>query len=70
LVSGRPGIYFRVLQEGKVEAGDSIKFLYKDKNNITVKDIVRIYLQSGDIEEMHRIMKVKALPSGWRDHFR
>jgi MOSC domain-containing protein YiiM len=45
LASGRPGIYFKVLQEGEVEAGDSIDLISKDENNITVKDIVRLYVK-------------------------
>ncbi len=48
LASGRPGIYFKVLQEGKVEAGDSIDLISKDENNITVKDIVRLYVRNNN----------------------
>jgi MOSC domain-containing protein YiiM len=71
LASGRPGIYFKVLQEGKVAAGDSIELISKDENNVTVKDIVRLYVKDNkDIETMQRAMKIKALPSGWRYHFR
>ena len=70
LASDRPGIYFKVLQEGEVEAGDSIELISKDENNITVKDIVRLYVKDiKDIESMQRAIKVKALPMGWRYHF-
>jgi MOSC domain-containing protein YiiM len=44
-ISGRPGIYFKVLLEGEVEAGDSIDLIRKDENNITIKDIVRLYVK-------------------------
>jgi MOSC domain-containing protein YiiM len=71
LASGRPGIYFKVLQEGEVAAGDSIELISKDENNVTVKDIVRLYIKNNkDIETMQRVMRVRALPSGWRYHFR
>ena len=61
LASGRPGIYFKVLQEGEVEPGDSIELISKDENNITVKDIVRLYVKDNkDIESMQRAI---------RDHF-
>ncbi len=71
LASGRPGIYFKVLQEGEVEAGDSIELISKDENNITVKDIVRLYVKDNkDIESMQRAIRVRALPIGWRYHFR
>jgi MOSC domain-containing protein YiiM len=71
LTSGRPGIYFKVLQEGEVEAGDSIDLISKDENNITVKDIVRLYVKdTKDIESMQRAIRVKDLPIGWRNYFR
>jgi MOSC domain-containing protein YiiM len=71
LTSNRPGIYFKVLQEGEVEAGNSIELISKDENNITVKDIVRLYVKDNkDIESMQRALRVKALPIGWRYHFR
>jgi MOSC domain-containing protein YiiM len=52
------GIYFRVLKEGEVGAGDAIDLISRDENNVTVKDIV--LLASG--EAVH----IKALPEGWR----
>ncbi len=55
LASGRPGIYFRVLEEGEVQTGDRIEITKKDKNNVTVKDIVRLYVyrdDTGNIETM------------------
>jgi len=71
LTSGRPGIYFKVLLEGEVEAGDSIDLISKDENNITIKDIVRLYVKDNkDIESMQRAIRVKDLPIGWRNHFR
>jgi MOSC domain-containing protein YiiM len=44
LVSGKPGIYFKVLKEGQVQVGDKIEIIGKDKNNVTVKDIVHLYI--------------------------
>ena len=71
LVSGRPGFYFRVLKEGEVGAGDPIELISRDKNSITVKDIVRLYVHDKeDIETLQRATKLEALPKDWRDHFR
>jgi len=71
LTSGRPGIYFKVSQEGEVEAGKSIELISKDENNITVKDIVRLYVKNNkDVESMQRAIRVKDLPIGWKNHFR
>jgi MOSC domain-containing protein YiiM len=36
LASGCPGIYFRVSEEGEVEAGDSIDPINRDRNLVTV----------------------------------
>lgn len=71
LASGRPGIYFKVLREGEIGAADEIQLISKEKNNVTVKDIVRLYVDDRkDIGTMQRAVRIKALPEGWRDHFR
>ncbi len=44
LASGRPGIYFGVLKEGEVQTGDRIEITKRDKNNVTVGDIIRLYV--------------------------
>ena len=71
IVSGRPGIYFKVVEEGEVKTGDKIKVIKRDKNNITVKDIVRLYVIKNDMdtETMRRAIKVRALPEGWKYEF-
>ena len=72
MASGRPGIYFKVLQEGGVETGDEIKIIKRDKNNVTVKDIVRLYIARDNIdniETMKRVTKIRDLPEGWRYEF-
>jgi MOSC domain-containing protein YiiM len=43
LASGRSGIYFRVLEEGEVAAGDTIVKIKEDSIRITIGDIVRLY---------------------------
>jgi MOSC domain-containing protein YiiM len=72
LASGRPGIYFSVLKEGEVQTGDKIVINKMDKNNVTVKDIVRLHVNSDDIcniETMRRATKISALPERWRHEF-
>ena len=70
LASGLTGIYFKVLQEGEVGAGDLIELIRRDDNNVTVKDVVRIYtVDKDDVQTMERAIKVKDLPDGWRSHF-
>lgn len=70
MASGRPGIYCKVLEEGEVVKGDKINIISKDKNNITVIDIVRMYNRDHrDIEIMKRAIKIGALPEGWKYEF-
>ncbi len=64
-----PGIYFRVLKEGEVGAGDAIELISRDENNITVKDIVQLVTGKGDMETIRRAVSIKALPEAWRQEF-
>jgi MOSC domain-containing protein YiiM len=70
LASGRSGIYFKVLEEGEVGAGDSIIQIKKDTNRVGISDIVRLYASDReDIKTMRHAVKVEALPEGWRHYF-
>ena len=72
MTSGRPGIYFKVLTEGEIKTGDKIKIIRRDKNNVTVKDIVTLYISRNNIdniETMMRAIKIRDLPEGWRYEF-
>jgi MOSC domain-containing protein YiiM len=71
--SRRPGIYYKVLEEGELEAGDNIKLLYKDKSNVTINDIVSLYINDrndeGSISKMKKATKSKFLPEPWKIYF-
>jgi MOSC domain-containing protein YiiM len=70
LWSGRSGFYFSVLEEGEVSAGDAIKLINRDSNNVTVADITSLYVrQKGNLDLLHRAVQVEALPEGWRGYF-
>ncbi len=72
MTSGRPGIYFKVLTEGEIKIDDKIKLIKRDKNNVTVKDIVTLYItrnNTDNIETMRRATKIRDLPEGWRSEF-
>lgn len=72
LESGRPGFYFRVLQEGDVSAGDPMERIAEDPHGITVVDIVRLFLDKDGADRglLARAVQVDALAPGWRDYFR
>jgi MOSC domain-containing protein YiiM len=64
-----PGIYFRVLKEGAVGSGDQIQLISRDKNNVTVRDIVLQVTGGGDIATLQRAVRIEALPESWRQDF-
>src|SRR5262249_47065205 len=71
LHSGRAGFYLAVLREGEVAAGDSIELLARDKNEITVAEIVNLYKADATNQELlRRVSDLPALPESWREYFR
>ncbi len=73
LQSGRTGFYFAVLREGEVGAGDEIELIGRDRDNITVPDITRLYVNRNysraDLEMLQRVTALEALPESWRSYF-
>jgi len=71
LQSGRTGFYLEVAIEGEIAAGDSIELLERDQHNITVADIVNLYLEDATNQDMlRRASKLPSLPNSWREYFR
>ncbi len=70
LASGRSGIYFAVLKEGKVKVGDPIEVISRDDNQVTISDIVRLSgRHQGDMKTIRRAIRVQALPENLREYF-
>jgi ferredoxin-NADP reductase/MOSC domain-containing protein YiiM len=68
--SGRPGFYFRVLQEGDVGAGDEITKVGAANVRMTVAEInALLYSSSHPRELLERALRIGALSSGWRWSF-
>jgi ferredoxin-NADP reductase/MOSC domain-containing protein YiiM len=67
----RPGFYFRVLEEGLVQAGDQITLVKVGLQQLTVADIDGLlYLPNRSIGKLKRAIKIPALSEGWRQSFR
>lgn len=62
------GIYFSVVQEGEISAGDAIELIHRDEHNVTVADIVQIYLREADEELVRHAVQVPALAVSLRDY--
>lgn len=66
----RPGFYFRVLQEGKVGAGDEILKVADGPERLTVAYIdALLYLPGHSREDVVRALRVPALSKGWQASF-
>jgi len=68
--SGRPGFYFRVLQEGEVGAGDEIVRVGQAKEPMTVAEInALLYSPNHAHDRLERALRIEALSPGWRASF-
>ncbi len=67
---GRPGFYFRVLQEGEVEAGDDVVRLLRGPENISISEINALLYKPGhSAERLEQALRIPALSAGWRSSF-
>jgi ferredoxin-NADP reductase/MOSC domain-containing protein YiiM len=67
----RPGFYFRVLQEGQVQAGDKILKLSSGPEQMTVADVdALLYLPGHTRQGLLRALRIPALSPGWQGSFR
>jgi ferredoxin-NADP reductase/MOSC domain-containing protein YiiM len=68
--SGRPGFYFRVLQEGDVSAGDVIVKVGEAKERMTIAEInALLYSPNHAGDQLERSLRIEALSPGWRSSF-
>ena len=66
----RPGFYFRVLEEGQVEAGDEIVQVGVGPERMSVAEIdALLYLPGGSRSQLERALRIPALSAGWRGSF-
>jgi ferredoxin-NADP reductase/MOSC domain-containing protein YiiM len=68
--SGRPGFYFRVLEEGEVGGGDPIELLAHGPQRMTVAETnALLYSSHHPRERLVRVLQIPALSPGWRWSF-
>jgi ferredoxin-NADP reductase/MOSC domain-containing protein YiiM len=66
----RPGFYFRVITEGRVQAGDDIVRTRRGPHELSVADVdALLYLPNRDVETLHKVVDVPALSPGWQQSF-
>jgi MOSC domain-containing protein YiiM/ferredoxin len=67
---GRPGFYFRVLEEGEVEAGDEIVQVAAAFERMTISEInALLYMPGHPRSQVERALRIPALSDGWRASF-
>jgi ferredoxin-NADP reductase/MOSC domain-containing protein YiiM/ferredoxin len=67
----RPGFYFRVLEEGDVQAGDDITKLASGPEQMRVAEAdALLYLPGHPRQQLLRALRIPALSPGWQASFR
>ena len=70
LQSQRTGFYFGVVEEGEVQAGDTLELLSKHPEGISVADVTSLYTtERGNIALLKKAISVTALPDSWSGYF-
>jgi ferredoxin-NADP reductase len=64
---GRPGFYFRVLEEGEVKAGDKITQVAPGPERMSVSEIDALLYKPGHPRDrLERALRIATLSAGWR----
>ena len=67
---GRPGFYFRVLEEGEVEAGDEITRVASGPERMSVFEInALLYMPGHPRNQLERALRIPALSADWHSSF-
>src|SRR4051794_27300621 len=67
----RPGFYFRVLEEGEVQAGDDIVRVAAGPEQMPVAEVdALLYLPGHPRQQLLRALRIPALSPGWQASFR
>jgi ferredoxin-NADP reductase/MOSC domain-containing protein YiiM len=67
---GRPGFYLRVLDEGKVEAGDEIARVASGPERMSISETnALLYMPGHPRNQLERALRIPALSAGWRASF-
>ncbi|MGA8433320.1 MAG: MOSC and FAD-binding oxidoreductase domain-containing protein [Methyloceanibacter sp.] len=70
IAHGRPGFYFRVVEEGEVEAGDEIVQVAAGPEHMSVFEInALLYMPGHPRSQLERALHIPALSGGWRASF-
>jgi MOSC domain-containing protein YiiM len=70
LKSQRTGFYFGIVEEGQVQAGDTLEPLSRHPDGLRVAAVTRLYTtERRNSGLLRKAASVQALPRSWRDYF-
>ena len=67
--ANRTGFYLRVLEEGRVAAGDAIEWVERAAGSMSVREVFRLRHVGGTRAEYERAARLPGLASSWRGAF-
>ena len=67
--SCRWGIYYRVIEEGKIQVGDEIKQVKEDNADLKIYDILKAYYDKNAIDLRQKFIEHPSLPGNWKSKF-
>jgi len=70
LASGKSGWYYSVALEGSVTAGDEIELISREKETVSVREILELHQAAdADQEMLRKVVEIEGLSTSWRRHF-
>jgi MOSC domain-containing protein YiiM len=67
-LAGRSGIYFRVQQEGVIQAGDAITLVQQSSHAVTIQDLTDSLVPGPkDAQKLQQMLEVPHLIHAWRE---
>lgn len=66
----RPGVYYRVIQEGQIKAGDEFKLINREKTLLSVLELFHYQHQPVDPIKAREYQDLTSLPEYFREMFR
>jgi MOSC domain-containing protein YiiM len=67
--SGRSGVYFSVVREGELQAGDEMELVHRDTERFSIADVLQLYSRPSR-ETVERALRVETLPPGLRQRLK
>lgn len=68
LHSERCGFYFRIVEEGVLQAGDAVEFVPGERSGVPVRDVIRLTVSDdADRGLIARVLEIPNLPFFWKE---